>query len=112
MNRDKKTFASESPHYVTITRKSSVSDGQGGFTDTWSNVSSCFAKVKPIKAVQVQEYKSINVNATHLVTFRGYTDVTEFDRIKVGNRTLDVLTVENINENDFELVVTCNEVRS
>jgi SPP1 family predicted phage head-tail adaptor len=107
----KKTLATEARHYITIQRNMSTTDGEGGFGDTWSTVQSCFAAIYPIKAIQQFQYKSIGVDATHFIKLRGYVDISELDQIICGSRTFEVLTVENIQERNFEQFVTCKEVR-
>lgn len=107
----KKSLATEARHYVEIQRVTSTSDGEGGFTETWTTVKSCFAAIYPIKSMQRFEYKSIDVSATHYFKFRGYIDCQEQDRILFDSRYFEVLTIDNMQERDFELFVVCNEVR-
>lgn len=111
MSKVKKSIATEARHYCAVQRLVQTTDGEGGFTNVWSTVGNIWASVKPIRAVQVFEMKSINVDATHHITTRGYGDITEKDRILFKSRYLEVLTIENIDERDFELFVTCKEVR-
>lgn len=106
-----KSMATESRHYVSVQRLTQSSDGEGGFTSEWKTEDNIWASVNPIRAIQQYQFKSINVDATHHVTTRGYTDINEKDRILFNERILEVLTIENIQERDFELFITCKEVR-
>lgn len=106
-----KSMATEARHYVSIQRLTQSSDGEGGFTSIWTTVGTMWASVNPIRAIQQYQFKSINVDATHHITTRGYTDINEKDRILFKGRFLEVMTIENIQERDFELFLTCKEVR-
>lgn len=106
-----KSMATEARHYVSIQRLTQSSDGEGGFTSIWATVGNMWASVNPIRAIQQYQFKSINVDATHHITTRGYTDINEKDRILFKGRFLEVMTIENIQERDFELFLTCKEVR-
>lgn len=113
--RAKKTLASNCRHYVTIEERTNVSDGEGGFTETWATVSGYSAvpaAVWPLYAKQKLEYRSINVDATHYIVFRGEITVNEKDnRILFDSRYFEILTVENIQERDVEIWCTCKERR-
>lgn len=107
----KKTLATEARHRIQIQRVTNVSDGEGGFTETWTTLNTVWAAVYPIRAQQRFEYKSIDVEATHYVKVRGYIDITAKDIIVFkGTRKLEVLTVENIQELNFNQFITCKEI--
>jgi SPP1 family predicted phage head-tail adaptor len=107
----KKTNASEFRHYITIQQVGNTTDGDGGFTDNWSDLSSVWAAIYPIRAQQLFQYKSINVDATHIIKVRGETTILEENRIMWGSRIFEILTIENIQERGIEKVITCKEQR-
>ena len=107
----KKTLASEMKHWISIQAKTSVPDGEGGHTDTWATSASCWAAVSPIQARQQFEYKSVNVDASHLIKVRGNVTIAEANQILFGSRIFEVLTVEDIQERGIVKVVTCKERR-
>lgn len=108
----KKSLATEARHRVSIYEDLSTTDEDGGVNESLSlkyeNIS---AAIYPKSAQQVMEYKTLNVDATHLIKFRGYIDIEELDTIFWGARKFEVLTKENIQERNFELLVTCRENR-
>jgi SPP1 family predicted phage head-tail adaptor len=106
-----KSMATEARHRITVQRKASTKDGEGGHVDTWSDIIECFAAIYPIRAQQRFEYRSVNVEATHFVKMRYGIDILEKDRIVFGARTFEILTIENIQERGFQLWITCKEVR-
>lgn len=68
----KKTLATERRHWITFQQKTSTADGEGGFSDVWTNFISVFAAVYPYRADQVFTFRSVNVDATHLIKTGGY----------------------------------------
>lgn len=112
MNRESvKTLSTRKRHPVYIQTKQSTDDGEGGFVDSWLSGSLVWADVSPIQAKQLFQYRSISVEATHLIRVDGYVDIPETGRILFDDRYFEVLAVENIQELDFEKVVTCKEMR-
>jgi SPP1 family predicted phage head-tail adaptor len=114
----KKTLSTQLNKRVQIQTVQSVSDGEGGFTDTWTPIKNqdetiklFWAGIQPIKATQQAEYKSINVDATHLIKLRGAVAVNEKDRIVYGTRIFEILTIENIQERGVLKLCTCLERR-
>jgi SPP1 family predicted phage head-tail adaptor len=106
-----KTLATECRNRVTIQSNTPVSDGQGGFAEAWSTIGPVWAAVNPIRATQQSEYKSIGVDATHLIKIRGAVSIAEKNRIVWGARVFEVLTVEDLQERGIIKVCTCKERR-
>lgn len=99
-------------HRITIQASSTpTDDGQGGYTPVWVDQSTVWAHIRPMRAKQVEEYRSINVNATHLIEVRGGVDIEEDQQIIFGSRTFEVLTVENEKEEGVKKWVICKERR-
>ena len=108
----KKSLATELRHRVDIQERVSVTDGEGGFVATWeTTISNTPAAIYPIQAKQVWAYRAINVTATHLLKMRGYTQISENSRIVFKGRIFEILTEENIQEQDYVLILTCKELR-
>ncbi|MBN1604619.1 MAG: phage head closure protein [Chitinispirillaceae bacterium] len=110
--KSKKTNATRRKHLVYIQTKTSASDGRGGFTETWNEIGPVWASVDPIRAVKLQEYRSANVNATHLINISAKASITEHNRIRFGTRYFEIQTIENLQERDIDLVITATETRA
>lgn len=77
MNRiGKKTLSTECRHPVTFQQNHPVPDGGSGYNDAWVNFLPAWAAIYPYRAEQVFNFRSINVEATHLVKTRGYLQLT------------------------------------
>lgn len=110
MNRtSRKTNATTMNKRIEIQSKSLRCDVEGGQYETWATVNTVWASVWPVKSDLVYEYKSMGVEVTHQIKIRGYIDVTEQNRIIYDGRTFEILTVENFQENDFDVLITCKE---
>jgi SPP1 family predicted phage head-tail adaptor len=105
----KKSLATEARHRITLQQKQSTTDGEGGFDGNWTDVKTVWASISPIKAIQQFMYKSVNMDGTHLIRVRGLEVVAGWNRVKFGTRVFEILTVENIQERNFEKVLTCKE---
>ncbi len=108
--QNKKSLATVLRHRLELQTKQPVSDGEGGFIEEYTTTYSFWGSLDPIKATQVFEYRSINVDATHLVKARGELTITNTQRIKFGTRYFEILYVEDIQERSILKVVTCKEV--
>jgi head-tail adaptor len=112
--QNKKTLATDLRHYVYLQTKSETSDGEGGFVTSWTSAASPYsAGISPIQARQVAEYKSINVDASHIIRMRGELPIKDdgTQRLLYGTRTFEILTVEDIQERGVMKIITCKEAR-
>jgi len=113
MNREgKKTLATDLRHRVTLQRVTRTADGEGGFTKAWADVGTYWAAVNPVKAEQVFEYQSVNVQADMVIKVRGSIAVNEDDRFYFDSRYFEILTVEKIQERSILKICTCKEMRT
>lgn len=110
-----KTSIAERPHQVTVQNPGpGVPDGDGGFTQTWTDLTprmwSC--KIAPATAVDLEHVAAGTVlsKATHLVTGPYRSDVTTQARVLFNGRSFSVTGVSNPDERNVELVLVCVEV--
>lgn len=85
-------------HRVTIQTASRVSDGQGGFTETWADGDTVWAAVEQKKAWEKFQAQQTQTPVTWVVTIRYRADVTAATRLKYGTRVLWVKEVINRGE--------------
>lgn len=86
-----------------------VSDGQGGFAETWSEVGSVFALVEPVAARDVFAADRPGAEATHRVTIRARGDVAAGMRFARGARVFPILAVHDPDESGRFLVCRTRE---
>jgi len=109
-----KSLSTETRSYCYIQTCTSISDGEGGFSETWVNAhpSPHALAVLPITATQLKNYDSINVEATHLVKIRGEIVVTSVDRIlTVDDIVYEILNIRDVQDRGIVNWVLCKERR-
>ena len=86
------------PGTAVIYRADNVTDGMGGFTETWNAVGTADGRLRPIISRGETEYvtgSQVAVVADWFVTMPIGTDVTAKDRIRIGGRAFEVSFVNN-----------------
>ena len=100
------------PDTCTILRTVTVSDGRGGTTQTESTIATVRCSLD-VSGMSGQEYVAgsvENVNLPYVVTLPYGTDVTEQDRIGVGDRRFAVETVRSGGGYEIAVEAACREV--
>lgn len=80
---------------VTIQQETQVSDGGGGYTVGWENVSAnaeVSARIEPIKGFEQLQAMGLQGRVTHRVVLRYRTDVDIGKRFLWGNIPLNVMS--------------------
>ena len=81
--KKKKNLASSTRHYLDYQAKTEESDGEGGFTEVWENISGGTqipTKITRISSERRAEMRSWNVVATHYLGIRTNIPVVEVGR--------------------------------
>ena len=110
-----RTGISARPHQITLdTPGAAVTDGDGGYTQTFDPLSpaTMSAKITPATAADLERVTSGTVlsSATHVVTMPHHSGVNTKTRITFGSRTLNVVGVSNPDERSIETIAVCAEV--
>lgn len=96
-------------HRVTVQTRSQVSDGQGGFTDSWVDGVSLWCSIEPVKGYERFQAMQMQTPVTHKLTMRYNATVTTSCRLKFGDRIFSVVEVLNQEERDRWLIVKALE---
>lgn len=100
---------------VTIQSATQARDAVGGVTETWSNVATVWANVKPLMYLSGIEALSDvkgreTINTSYNVTIRFRTDVTEQHRLVWGTTVLDIRRVLDTDGRRQWLELACEAV--
>ena len=87
-----------------------AADGLGGFSESWTEIATVFARVEPISAASVFAASQSLETVTHRVTLRWRGDVSSGKRFVRPGRVLDIITVHDPDETGRYLVCRCREV--
>ena len=105
------TLEASLPDTAQVQRKTLVSDGAGGYTESWSTVATVACRVSPSGRSPEERVIAERLAATSVwtITLPALTDVTVADRIVVGARTFEVVGVLARTE-EISRRVVCTEV--
>ena len=110
----KKSLASRCRHYVNFQSKTETPDGEGGFTEVWSNISGATAiptEILPIQAERRAEMRSWNIIATHYLKTRSNIPIEEVGRAVFGSRYFYIKHLEDKQTRDIEQFMVAEERR-
>jgi SPP1 family predicted phage head-tail adaptor len=76
---------------ITFQRQAKVPDGAGGFTTTWVDLATVWAKKTTHRSDEAVQAMATTGTAIHNFRFRYRTDVKSSDRIKEGNKYMNII---------------------
>ena len=95
---------------LTIQTVSRVSDGQGGFTETWIDGATVSASIDPVKAYERFQAMQMAMPISHKIVMRFTKGVTDATRLKYGDRIFSVKEVINEGELSRFLLIKAIEM--
>lgn len=102
------------PDTCTVSRKTLASDGRGGHSATWASVATNVAcrlgRSGSKSGVETIDADALQQQTPWVVTFKHDQDVRNTDRIVIGARTFEVISVEPHGAWTMALRVQCVEV--
>lgn len=93
-------------HKIAIQEQTDTSDGMGGFSTSWSNVSgmgSVPAAIWPLKSDERIDAMKLEHEVTHRVRIRYRSGVTTKMRISWDSRTFNIISILNPDEKNVML---------
>ena len=99
-------------HRLTIQRATEVKNSSGEIIQTWATIATRWGAVEPLTGREQWLAQQANAIATHRVTIRYYSGLTEKDRFLYGTRVLNIDTIDvpdEIQEHMECMVVEGNE---
>lgn len=99
-------------HTISMQTQTDITDGMGGFTTSWANVSgmgSVRAAIWPLKSNESLDAMKIEHVITHKIRIRYRSGVTTKHRILFGSRTFNVISILNPDERNIMLEMLCEE---
>lgn len=95
---------------VTIQTLSRSSDSMGGYTETWTNTATVWAKIEPLKGMEMLEAMKLEAPLTHRVFMRWRSGVTTDNcRLVYSGRYFDIKQVRNLMEHGETLELLVEE---
>ena len=100
-------------HRVQLQSVSETPATSGEMTQTWSTFATVWANVTPTGMSELVRGDKVVAARSMQVTIRYSSDVAELspkDRIRYGDRVLQIESVLNVEERNEELTILCSEV--
>ena len=97
-------------HLITIEQATLASDGvSAAATETWSEYTTAWAEIKPMKGLEAVEHKKLGQEIMHRIWIRYQSGITTAMRIVWGSRTLEIRGVRNPDERSIMLEIIAEE---
>lgn len=97
-------------HRITIQEETATPDGMGGETLAWGDQCTLWAAIWPLSAKESLGSMKLELKVTHRVRIRYRPGITSKNRIKMGVRFFDIVSLINYEERNVTLDFLTNEV--
>jgi SPP1 family predicted phage head-tail adaptor len=102
--------AGELTQRINLQRDDSTTvDDYGQVTRSWSTYHTTWASVRPLSGREQEQGMARQATISHRVRIRFKGGVQHGDRISMGNRILEIVSIRNIDESSFELEIDAVE---
>ena len=102
--------AGELTQRISLQRDDSTTvDDYGQVTRSWSTYHTTWASVRPLSGREQEQGMARQATISHRVRIRFKGGVQHGDRISMGNRILEIVSIRNIDESSFELEIDAVE---
>lgn len=98
-------------HRVTIQTPTHAQDTQGGLTESWANGNTVWASIETLYGRELMYARQSESQATCLIRMRYDATITERHRLLFGTRTFGIESINNVDERNAEMVLSCRELR-
>ena len=99
-------------HTVSIQEQTDTSDGMGGFTTSWADISgmdAVKAAIWPLSARESLDAMKLELVVTHKIRIRYRSGITEKNRILFGSRTFNIVSLIKNDERNISLDMLATE---
>jgi len=103
------TDPGEYRHFIRYQRPVTAKDSLGQARQTWEDVFTAYAAVRPLSAKEVFFSQSTRSESTHRIALRWRPEVNSKGRFVYGDRVFNIYSVLNVDELNAELVILAVE---
>jgi SPP1 family predicted phage head-tail adaptor len=94
---------------ITFQSLARTTDGQGGWTETWTDFKTVWAQVTPSSGKERYFAQRIEENITHKITIRWMEGLTAEMRINFEGRIFQIHSIRRENEERWFLILDAEE---
>ena len=96
-------------HRVTIQATTAVQDSSGSYPESWSDVATVWARMRPISGREFFAAEQAQSEVTHEVTIRFRRGISPANRLLFDGRVFDIGAVINADERNEWMILYCTE---
>lgn len=96
-------------HRITIQSNVPSRGGMGGVEDSWTDLYSAWADIRPKSGREFWASDGIFADVTHGIEIRYRENITPEHRIKFGTRIFSISSVLNFDERNEKLIILAKE---
>lgn len=96
-------------HRIHFQGTAEVSDGAGGFEETWATEVSAWASIEPMNGYEKFTAGKTEAFATHKITMRYQNGISADQRILFGDRSFNIEEIINVDERNAVLRLKVTE---
>lgn len=97
-------------HRITIQENRPVKDAEGIVQDSWVDLITAWAAIKPLSGRELLAAQAVQSETTGTVQIRYQAGIKPSQRVIFGSRVLEILAVLNKEEKNHELGLLTKEV--
>jgi SPP1 family predicted phage head-tail adaptor len=97
-------------HRITIEQKTKVSDGAGGYTESWVPFVTVSSSIDPVSGKEYYEAQQTQSSVSHKIRIRYKSGVLPSMRINFKGRIFAIESVINWEERNRDMMLMCSEV--
>lgn len=97
-------------HRVTLQELVKTDDGYGGIVETWQDVATVWAAIKPLRGNERYTAQQVQSELSHKITIRYQAGIKPQMKLLYKGRTFEIESVIDIEERHQWLELLCSEV--
>ena len=97
-------------HRVGLSQASTAQNSFGEQIDTWSNYTTVWGSVRPMKGQELEHAHQISAEVNHVVRIRYNSSVESDHRVTHDSRTFEIVSVINWQERNIFMDLYCKEI--
>lgn len=95
---------------VVIEQPSGAQNGLGEPAQSWSEVATVPAHIEPMGGREALVAGQLNAMSSYAIRLRFYPGLSTRMRVRYGDRVFEIVTVQNVDERNREIVLSCIEI--
>ena len=96
-------------HRLELQKATNTTDAGGGITQAWNTITLVYGAIKPKSGNEKYRQGQLQESTTHEITIRFLSNISTTYRFKFESRFFNIRNIQNIEERDRFLKISCTE---